>query len=270
MKKLHDKRRAILLPLSALLTIIIATVLTVSCQANSISSGSKSSDLKLSFKVLGLSTSTQNSSSATKAVSKLLLSSASSLTVSLTPTDSSLTTPAAQTVAISGSGALTLSATFTDVEYGTYTVKAVASDSSGNAQFQQSGTVTVSASTSAVTLNLVPANPTTVVNLADYVMEGLAAGSVYMMEVPASLLSGGEYYIYYYYGSTDNFTAYALNPDGSLNSSSSYSGGAFSSSSSSIFTITPSSSSGPSYLILYNTSSSNLLGTVYINMTPSF
>jgi hypothetical protein len=253
---------------------IFISALTCACQANSVSSG-KSSDLKLAFKVLGLPSSTQTGSSVSKSISKLILTSASSLTVSLTPRDSGLPTPAAQTVAISGTQAISVS--FADVEWGNYTIKAVAFNASGT-QFQQASTINVSSTTPVVTLNLVPANTDTTITTSTF-NQGessptVAANSTYSFAIPAATLIGGVYGFKVTAATGSTCELFFQNSDGSLFLSADIAEGTYpaitysdgntvASGNGYDEMVTPSSS--PSYITIYNNSSSPLTFTFIIN-----
>jgi len=92
------------------------------------------------------------------------------------------------------SGATQASLEFDDLAAGTYTVSAQALDTSGTVQFQQTSSVTISASqVSNLTLNLVPANASSLTALTSGspTTASLAAGASVSFVVPTSLASGG-------------------------------------------------------------------------------
>jgi hypothetical protein len=254
-----------------LVAAIFLSTLANSCQSPSISKGSgNTSDLKLSFKVLGLPSSVLSGASATKAVSKLLLSSASSLTVSLTPIDSGLSTPSPQTVSISSSSEMqTISASFPAVELGSYTVKAVASNSSGVAQFQQSSTVDVTGSTALATLNLVPVNlDESLIGQSANGATGLPslsliAGSAYSYQIPRSMQYGDSYELTFSTDSSITCGYFAQDEDGSLLISGMSSDSVFSQSPYYV-NVTPATSSQYTYLTVYNSGSTD--GILYITL----
>jgi len=210
-------------PLASATAVLFIALSILSCQAGGTSSANKS-DLKLSFKVMGIDSATaassKSSSSASKSISKFILSTASTLTVTLSPIDSGLSTPAPQTASLASG--VSVSVSFPEVEYGNYTIKAVASDSSGVAQFQQSATLAVSESTTAATLNLVPANPDTATiaqgntyyNNSSF---SLGSGQVVAYAVPTSMMGpDGIYQFSCSYTLPYSIAVYALNSDGSL------------------------------------------------------
>jgi hypothetical protein len=254
---------------------LLVAVMACACQSSSGTGSGSAADLKLSFTVLGASASAtaKSGSSASKSISRLVLSSASTLTVSLTPLDSGLSTPAPQTVSIASStDTQVVSVSFSAVEYGSYTIKAVASDSSGVAQFQQSSTVTVSESTTAAALTLVPSNvDATSITGSSMISVStiLDPGKVYTWSVPVSVLSSGQYMLRAECtSSTDEFKIYALDKDGTIFFSGYVNNMSIintSSSSSMTQNVTPTSGSEPSYLTVYNDSSSSLTITVMIN-----
>jgi hypothetical protein len=268
-------------PVAASFTLIaalfLAAVIACACQSSRIGSGS-TSDLELSFRVLGIGPSAQTGPSASRSPSFLLLPTASTLTVSLTPLDSGLQTPAPQTISIPSSGGNpVLSVSFPDVEWGNYTISAVAANSSGQAQFRQSSTLTVSESTTAATLNLVPANvDTTKITGSGWsgtLSVTIAPGEVFAYAVPTSMLSNGssipvnEYQFTVTYSMSMGSKVYALDADGKLlmsgdidyGTSIVITGGTSTFVSSSTVNIGPCSSSAPSFLIFYNGSSSGPL-----------
>jgi hypothetical protein len=208
-------------PISLVAAVLLAAILACACQGNTISSGDKT-DVNLTFKVLGIDSSASSGSSASKSISRLILSTATTLTVSLTPLDSGLSTPAPQTVSITSGE--TVSVSFPDVEYGSYTISAVAYDSSGTAQFQQSATLTVSESTAAATLNLLPSFfDTTTITGTSYSLNltGIASGEMRAYSVPTSMLSPGGtvpagYYRLYVSMSYSVYSVIALDNSGNL------------------------------------------------------
>jgi hypothetical protein len=204
---------------------LLVAALACSCQSSIFSSGTDSgdkTDVKLTFKVLGIDSSASSGSSASKSISRLILSTATTLTVSLTPLDSSLSTPAPQTVSITGGEAVSVS--FPDVEYGSYTISAVAYDSGGSAQFQQSATLTVTESTAAATLNLLPSffDTTTITGTSCSLnLTGIASGEMRAYSVPTSMLSPGGtvpagYYRLYVSMSYSVYSVIALDNSGNL------------------------------------------------------
>jgi hypothetical protein len=259
---------------------LLVAAFSCACQGNTISSGDKT-DVKLTFKVLGIDPSASSGSSASKSISRLILSTATTLTVSLTPLDTSLSTPAPQTVSITGGEAVSVS--FPDVEYGSYTISAVAYDSSGTAQFQQSATLTVSESTAAATLNLLPSffDTTTITGSSSSLsLSTMAAGEMRVYAVPTSMLSAGGtvpagYYKFLVTMSYSVCTVIALDSSGTLLMSgattATYSinvyGGTSTVVSSSTVYIGPCSTSAPSYLIFVNSGGSS--PTVLINLSNS-
>jgi hypothetical protein len=221
-----------LLPLVS--AVILLSLIACACQASSIvkgKDGGATSEVQLSFSVLGIfpsaQASTQSGPSLSRSISRLILNSATTLTVSLTPLDTGLGTPPPQTVAIS-SGATSITASFTEVEYGDYTVKAVAADASGNPEFQQSAALTVGEASTSVTLNLVPAivDTTTITGTSYSFSSGsplasMVAGDMRIYAVPTSMLSSGgtvpaaHYRLQVSY-SFSIWPVYAVNSDGAL------------------------------------------------------
>jgi hypothetical protein len=245
--------------LSAIAALLLTVMIAVACQSPLASSGTSAggkSDLELSFQVLGVTAPAKAGPS--KSVSRLILSSAATLTVSLTPLDSGLSTPAPQTVPISSSSAAqVVSASFSGVEYGKYSIKAAASDSSNNPQFQQSSAIDVSASTMAFTLNLVPViNPSyptynSVGNYFDSI--DIPPGATVGFEIPPEALTSGTYYLRFSMDTSVGVNFYAQDADGTLLASGvTDSIGYITTASTYVLPITPSSSSSPSYLTLYN------------------
>jgi len=251
---------------------LLAVMIASACQSSSGTGSGNTADLKLSFNVLGASASAASGSSASKSISRLVLSSASTLTVSLTPLDSGLATPAPQTVSITSGQVVSVS--FSDVEYGNYTIKAVASDSSGVAQFQQAATVTVTDSTPAVSLTLLPANPESIDISAGHGSSGssaIAVGESHSYAIPASALSGGQYFFYVGVSASSNFKVYVQDADGSLiltgdvgttGNVTTSTGGPFSD----VYVTPPSSS--VSYVTFMNSTPSSFNMSLYINFAP--
>jgi hypothetical protein len=262
---------------------LLASLIACACQSASGAGSGNRADLKLSFNVLGASATTKSGSSASKSISRLLLSSASKLTVSLTPLDSGLATPDPQTAAIASStDTQVVSVSFPAIEYGNYSIKAVASDSSGAAQFQRSSTVTVSESTPAVALTLVPANVdvTAVKSSVDTVLyQTVSPGASYTWSIPEAALSSstngldgwipiGQYRLSVLQGL--GLKIYAQNADGTLflsgdiaDDGSGYPKIITSTDSSGSTNVAPSSS--PSYLTVFNSASSPIVVELEIN-----
>jgi len=170
--------------------ILLAALLAVSCQMP-ISGPAKTSGagLKLSFLIAG--TGPAASSSRSVAQAHLLLPTVTTLSVSLTSVNSGgvLT----QTVSIP-TGSNLVTANFGQVNVGNYAVKAQAFDAAGNLQFQQTGTLNLTSSSSSITLNLVPASTSGLNQLASgqIVTATLSPGTAMSWSVPSSeLLSGG-------------------------------------------------------------------------------
>jgi hypothetical protein len=143
-------------PYLAIAAVLAAVALAASCKGATISRGdspSGTSDVQLSFRVMGLGPAAE--SGAAKSISPLLLPTASTLTVVLAPTDSGLPVPNPQTVPI---GSTSATVTFEGLEFGEYEVAAVATDKIGTALFAGGATVTFSESKTKATLTLIPAD----------------------------------------------------------------------------------------------------------------
>jgi hypothetical protein len=249
-------------PLSIASFLFLTAIVASSCMGPQLGSGKSSgdkSDLSLSFRVLGVGASASVMTS--KSISALILPTASKLTVSLTPLDAGLSTPAPQVLPISSSSSTqVLSASFPDLEWGKYSIVALATDAGGNPQFQQSSTLNLSSSTSSVTLNLLPvitSSSPTYINNGNY-FSNIDVGPKTSIgyEIPTIALSGGSYYLVFYMDTSVGLKFYAQDSDGTLIESGDVDSVGYittdTETSVSYVTITPSSSSVPSYLTLYN------------------
>lgn len=214
------------LKLSGLAVLAIAVAILCACQGNSVAgvADQNASNVELTFKVLGGPLSGQSSSSVAKSISRLILPAASTLTVSLTPIDSGLSAPSPKSAAISGTQSITLS--FDGVDRGRYTVKAVASSAGGDAMFQQSADLDVSASTASATLMLVPVigsgSPSYNSTNQNFSVGTIAPGGMIACEVPASVLPYGEYLLQFSMDSSYGFSFYIQDADGTLIDSGEY------------------------------------------------
>jgi hypothetical protein len=282
MAGIQEKGRAKSL-LSLTATALLIAVIVCACQGGGTSSVNKS-DLKLSFSVMGIDSATGPSSKSgsptSKSISPLILSTAATLTVSLTPLDSGLSTPAPQTVSITSGEVATVS--FSEVEYGNYTISAVAYDSSGSAQFQQSAKLTVSESTTAATLNLVPSffDTTTITGSSSSLsLSNMANGEWHGYSVPLSIVStGGKIpagYYQLYMSAAYPCIVMAMNADGTLLLSASVMGsnttilkGTSIFVNSSTVDVGPCSASTPSYIIIVSASSMPNFVSAYFNTVP--
>ena len=195
------------------------------------------SGLQLNFLIAG----TGSTGTATQA--KLLLPTVSTLSVKVTSLNDSKAAVLAQTSAITA-GASLVTVNFGQVNVGSYTVKAQALDSSGTVQFQQTGTLNLSPTTSSMTLNLVPVFATTANDLSSgqSISGTLAAGAALSWRIPASALnSSGTWSLSL---TTDpSVKLYAQDFDGALFPSSTTVG--------SLTKVQP-SALGPSFVTLYN------------------
>jgi hypothetical protein len=247
-----------------------------SCKGAPISSGSTdASDLKLSFQLLGASA----PAGAPTSISPLILPTATTLTVSLTPQGGG-SSPAPEKVTIVDSEAVTVS--FMNVEYGSYQISAVAADAGGNAQFRASSTVTVSETTSAQSLVLLPTgsnlDTTAITNSypATYIGGGtLAANSTIAYLIPADAWNAS--YDYYYLdinigaGATDGMRFYVQDADGRILSEGEVDSIGDVSATTLVRSNTgaevrPSSRTSPTYVTFYNYSSTdttNVMASIY-------
>ena len=278
-----------------LAAIALLSMLASSCQSPAVTSGN-SSNLKLSFRVMGTSSSSSASKMGTTSLSqtkkvippvsgipaRLLLPTASSLIVVLYPENSSLPMPTPQTVAIPSSGdEQVVSASFSDVPWGNYDLLAVAYDADKNPQFENAvENFAVSSSTSSATINLIPVNFTVVVPenyTYTFPLDTLTPGQAYSFAVAtSSVLSDGTSYFHsipsgsYEITSVDTstFTAklFVQNLDGSLIYSGDVSGSSISpaSSGSSIY-VTPSSDSTLTFVTFYYTGTTGASSDIVIN-----
>jgi len=281
MAGIQEKGRAKSL-LSLTATALLVAVIACACQSGGTGSANKS-DLKLSFKVMGIDSASASSSKSgplvSKSISRFIYSTATTLTVSLTPLDSGLSTPAPQTVSITSGEAATVS--FPNVEYGNYTISAIAYDSGGAAQFQQSATLTVSESTTAVTLNLIPSffDTTTITSSpSSFSLSGMAMGEMRIYAVPTKVLSTGGtvpagYYKLLVPMSYSVCPVFALDSSGALlmsamttsvNGINVYSGTSIPQPPQTVY-VGPCSTSAPSYLMCVNSSGSSTVSITISN-----
>lgn len=179
--------------LASLSMVVLVASLLGSCQMPAQGRFGQSFNLKLLFLVQG-----QPKASATASTEKLLLPTALSLTVTLTPLDSGLDIPAPQTVPINTTQKTSQSVpvSFSKLAAGRYSIEAVAKDGSGNPVFRQTDPVfSLSASSTAVTLNLVPVvtQPFAALATAQPAAGSLPAGTSTTWMVPPEALSAGGY-----------------------------------------------------------------------------
>jgi hypothetical protein len=256
---------------AAAVALIVAVLLLGDCQGATLSSGSGgSSDVRISFRVIGVEAPASASSvGAAAGPSFFILASAETLTVTMTPQDPALAAPSPRVVAISSAGSdPSVSVSFPDLAWGSYTVSAEAADSGGVTQFQASSVVEVGGDSTDVTLNLLPAvfDTTTIVSSpASFNLTTMAAGEMRVYAVPTNMLSPGGtvpagYYRFSVSMSYSVCQVYAIDSSGTLllagATTAMYSidvlGGTSIVVNSSTVYVGPCSTSAPSYLIFVN------------------
>ena len=174
-----------------IILLIFACCLFPACQAPLLSTSKQSHDMALTFVISG---SAANGSRSLASSGRLLLANTLSLTVSLTPQNEQLPPVASQTTNFSGPSPGLVRVVFSNLQPGTYDLSAVAVDNSGN-RFLKNAAITVGATTTSATLNLVPAGsdtvalPSALMNACVYDSPNLGPGKALSWVMPANATS---------------------------------------------------------------------------------